>query len=61
MPKTYCPNCDAVISVNSPREGAKVTCGECGTELEIISTNPFEVDFPLDYGEDWDDDEWEDA
>jgi alpha-aminoadipate carrier protein LysW len=59
MPKTYCPNCDAVISVNNPREGVTVTCHECGTELEIISTNPFEVDFPLDYGED-DDEELSD-
>jgi len=58
MSKTNCPDCDAVISVDDPREGAKVTCRECGTELEIISTNPFEVDYPLDYDEDWDD-EWE--
>jgi len=34
--------------VDNPREGATVTCRECGTELEIISTNPFEVDFPID-------------
>jgi len=61
MRKTYCPNCDAVISVENPREGAMVTCAECGTELEVISTNPFEVDFPLDFfDEEWDDEEWED-
>jgi alpha-aminoadipate carrier protein LysW len=58
MPKTYCPECEAVISVDDPREGGKVTCRECGTELEIISINPLEVDFPLDYDDDWDD-EWE--
>ena len=57
MPKTYCPSCDAVISAENPREGAMITCRECGTELEIISTNPFEVDFPLDYDEDWDDED----
>jgi lysine biosynthesis protein LysW len=56
MPKTYCPECDAVISVDDPREGAMVTCGECNTELEIISVSPFEVDFPLDFDDDWDDD-----
>jgi len=33
-----------------------ITCRQCGQELEIISTRPFEVDFPLDYDEDWDDD-----
>ena len=60
MPKTYCPDCEAVISVGDPREGAMITCRECGTKLEIISTNPFEVDYPLDYDEDWGDDDWED-
>jgi lysine biosynthesis protein LysW len=34
-----------------------ITCDECGTELEIISLKPFEVDFPLDYVEDWDEQE----
>ena len=54
MPKTYCPNCDAVIVMDKPLVGAMTTCRECGVELEIISTNPFEVDFPLDYDDDWD-------
>jgi len=56
MPKTYCPNCDAIISMEGPREGASITCRECSTELEVISVSPFEVDYPLDYDEDWDDD-----
>jgi lysine biosynthesis protein LysW len=34
-----------------------INCDECGAELEVISVDPFEVDFPLDYDEDWDDDE----
>lgn len=59
MPKTYCPNCDAVIGMDNPREGAMITCQECGTELEIVSADPFEVDFPLDYDEDWDDEDEE--
>jgi len=61
MPKTYCPNCDADISVDNPREGATVTCRECGTELEIISTNPFEVDFPLDFGDEEEEEEEEEG
>jgi lysine biosynthesis protein LysW len=56
MPKTYCPDCGETISVSSPKEGATITCRDCGTKLEIISTDPFEVDFPLDY-EGWDDDD----
>jgi lysine biosynthesis protein LysW len=61
MPKTYCPECDAAITVGSPRVGADVVCGKCDTKLEIISTDPFEVDFPLGYFDDeWDDEEGED-
>ena len=60
MAKTYCPSCDAIVSKDDPKEGAMITCRECGMELEIISTDPFEVDFPLDYDEDWDEEENED-
>jgi alpha-aminoadipate carrier protein LysW len=59
MPKTYCPDCGEAISVSDPQEGATVTCQDCGTKLEIISADPFEVDFPLDY-DGWDDDDWDD-
>jgi alpha-aminoadipate carrier protein LysW len=58
MSKTYCPDCDAVVSVDSPRVGAMIKCRECGAELEVISTDPFEVDYPFD--DDWDDDYEED-
>ena len=60
MPKTYCPDCDAVINVDNPREGAMIKCPECDMELEIISLDPFEVDFPLDLDEDGDDDDDDD-
>ena len=56
MAKTYCPECDAAVVVGTPRVGATVTCQECDTKLEIISDDPFDVDFPLDYYKDWDDD-----
>jgi lysine biosynthesis protein LysW len=55
--ETYCVSYNAVISVDSPRTGAMITCGQCGTELEIISTNPSEAGFAIDYDEDWDDEE----
>lgn len=57
MPSTKCPKCDAVISVDDPKEGVMITCRKCDYELEIISVSPFEVDFPLEYDEDWDDDD----
>lgn len=55
MAKTYCPSCDEAISKDNPKEGTMITCHECGTKLEIISADPFELDFPLDY----DDEEWD--
>jgi lysine biosynthesis protein LysW len=58
MPKTYCPECDAVISVEHPRDGAMIDCHVCGERLEIISVDPFEVDFPLD-DDDWEEEEEE--
>ena len=57
MPKTYCPNCDAKISVDKPSDGAMIKCPECDVELEIISTDPFEVDFPLDFDEEEEEEE----
>jgi alpha-aminoadipate carrier protein LysW len=57
MATTFCPECDGVISVENPREGSTLRCPNCGEELEVISSDPFEVDFPLD--DDWDDD-WDD-
>ena len=59
MPKTDCPECDAVIEVANPREGAMLRCPQCGEELEIICADPFEVDYPLE-DEDYWEDEWED-
>jgi lysine biosynthesis protein LysW len=55
MPQTYCPSCDAVIRVDRPRLGAEVRCRKCGVKLEVISTRPFEMYFPLDedLGSDW--------
>ena len=55
MSKTHCPNCDATIAMDKPREGEIITCPKCAIELEIIRTDPFVVDFTLD----WQAEEWE--
>jgi len=60
MAQAYCPNCDGVVTAEQPRVGEMATCKGCGIKLEIISTSPFEVDFPLDYQDDWDDDDDDD-
>jgi lysine biosynthesis protein LysW len=57
MHEARCPKCSTVIDRDNPRVGAIITCNKCGTELEIISNKPFEVDFTLDYGQDWDDED----
>jgi lysine biosynthesis protein LysW len=51
MASTYCPSCDAVIRKDNPRVGATLTCPECGEKLEVISSQPFEVDYPFE--EEW--------
>ncbi len=54
---TTCPECDNVIDIDTDEveEGETVTCDECGTELEIVSTEPLQVT-PLD-AEGYDDEE----
>ncbi|RLC67501.1 MAG: hypothetical protein DRI48_02130 [Chloroflexi bacterium] len=58
MAQTNCPECDAVIILDEPREGLIISCPDCGVDLEVIDTDPFEVDLPFD--DDWDDDDWDD-
>lgn len=53
MPKTRCPNCDTAIKIEKPREGAVITCPGCGVELEVITADPFEVDFTDDWQNEW--------
>lgn len=41
-----CPECEAAIDVEDDvvEEGQTLDCPECGAELEIVNTNPLEVD-----------------
>ena len=56
MAKTYCPECDTVITLENPELGALFKCPECEVELEVISSHPLDVYFHFD--EEWDD-EWD--
>ena len=49
MAETQCSNCDATIRVDEPRAGEMIVCPECGVELEIVATDPLEVDFSADW------------
>jgi alpha-aminoadipate/glutamate carrier protein LysW len=41
-----CPECEAPIDIeeNEIEEGQTLDCPECGAELEVVSTNPVELD-----------------
>ncbi len=41
-----CPECEAAIDVEDDfvEEGQTLDCPECGAQLEIVNTNPLEVD-----------------
>jgi alpha-aminoadipate carrier protein LysW len=48
-----CPECDAMIDIDGDEleEGQSIECPECGSELEVVSTDPVELD-SLSTGED---------
>ncbi|TAM81361.1 MAG: hypothetical protein EPN47_11390 [Acidobacteria bacterium] len=54
-----CPECDAMIDIddNELEEGQTIECPECGSELEVVGTDPVELDI-LSQGEE-DEDEKE--
>ena len=60
MAKAYCPHSDAEVSMNGPRLGTMFQCSACEADLEVVSVDPFDVDFPGDDYSDWDDDDRED-
>jgi len=40
----FCPECETVIDVGDDiEEGQRVDCPECGAELEVVNTNPLEL------------------
>jgi len=41
-----CPDCDAMIDIEEDQleEGQTIECPECGAELEVVSTEPVELD-----------------
>ncbi|MBI3896335.1 MAG: hypothetical protein HY313_10450 [Acidobacteria bacterium] len=42
----HCPECEALVDVleDELEEGQIVTCPECGVDLEVVNTNPIELD-----------------
>ncbi len=63
---SFCLDCHREINLGPhPAEGQKLKCPHCGTELEVLSIKPLELDWaylePAAADEDWywDDDEWD--
>ena len=46
----HCPECESLVDVDADdvEEGEIVTCPECGVELEVVNTNPIELDLAED-------------
>lgn len=57
-----CPDCEDNITLEGEIEwGDQVVCPHCGTKLEVINTNPVELDWVFEeYEYEYDDDDDDD-
>ncbi|PJF40465.1 MAG: lysine biosynthesis protein LysW [Chloroflexi bacterium] len=54
MTTPICPECDAEVSIpQDAMENELISCPDCGSELEIISLNPVELELAPETEEDW--------
>jgi alpha-aminoadipate carrier protein LysW len=55
----FCPECEIDLDIDEEEveEGEVVSCAECGTDFEIVTTNPIELKTVDD--EEYDDEEEE--
>lgn len=52
--ETDCPECGSrIIHGLRPLNGEIITCGICMAELEVVCTNPFQVELAPEVEEDW--------
>ena len=54
-----CPECESKLDVAEDEvdEGDVVSCDECGSEFEVVTTNPLELSRVADEEDDEDEDE----
>ncbi len=53
----YCPECEAAIEVEDDiEEGVTLDCPDCGAELEVVATNPIELNI-ISHGEEEDEED----
>jgi lysine biosynthesis protein LysW len=49
MSQGFCPECDAEVSLGkSVKLNQRITCHNCGAFLEVVDTNPIELDWAFD-------------
>ena len=47
--EALCPECDSLIKLNTHNVlGYRLKCSSCNTLLEVVDTNPFELDVAFD-------------
>lgn len=58
MPTAICPGCDEEVYVDAESEqGDRVSCDECGSSLEVVGLDPFELDLASESEDDYDKDD----
>lgn len=58
MPTAICPECDEEVYVDADSEqGDRVSCDECGSGLEVVGLDPFELDLASETEDDYDKDD----
>ncbi len=50
---TECPECGAIVESHHMVLGEIFPCPDCGTELEVLGTDPFAVQPAPKEAEDW--------
>lgn len=54
VPNVECPVCGADVEIpENAMENELIVCADCGSELEIISLDPVEIDLAPEAEEDW--------
>ena len=55
----HCPECEAAIDVEDDiDEGSALDCPDCGASLEVVSTNPVELQVVSSGDEDEEEEAW---
>ena len=56
----HCPECEAKIDFEDEdiEEGQTLDCPECGAELEVVNTNPLELDVVSNEEEEEEEEAW---